>query len=48
MKYVLKSFAEGEDLVEYLNSIAKEDHTIEGMWGTPTGVYAVIAFWEEK
>jgi hypothetical protein len=47
LKYVLKHCKEGEDVVEYLNSVSKANHTIEGMWSTPAGVYCVVCFWDE-
>lgn len=45
MKYEYKKFNDGGGLVEYLNSLRRDNHTAEGVWSCPDGVCALVVFW---
>lgn len=35
-------------MVTFLDSISNLNQTIEGVWGTPTGVHVLLVFWDEE
>ena len=49
-EYKLVTFAEGEELVGYLQEIEDSDrpYKVQGIWGTPGGVHMVISIGEEQ